>query len=230
MSAPVQTKSVITPRLADVLLNLKLDIFASLNCHMPGIIQSFDPDACTCMIQPIFQRQLSDGTIITRPVLADCPVYFPAGGGARLTFPVKAGDQALILFQDRRIDEWCQSGAQSLPADVRMHDISDGIVIVGLDPTGDMGPVPTNKVQMSYHGSTFEIDASGLKFIGTGGAEIDLQAAIATIKNNTTTLLTLMNGFITLLEGLQVTGPLALTPAFIALLEAYKLQFAELLG
>jgi hypothetical protein len=230
MSAPLQTKSVIAPRLADVLLNLKLDIFASLNCCMPGIIQSFNATSCTCVVQPVFNRKLPDGTVKARPVLADCPVYFPGGGGGRLTFPVKAGDQCLIVFQDRRIDEWFQSGAQSLPADVRMHDLSDGIVIVGLDPTGAQGPVPTNMVELSYQGTKFQLTSTGWNFVGTGGAEIDLTGAIVTIKNATTTLLTQINALITAIEAIQVTGNLPLTAPSVAALQAIKIQMATLLG
>ena len=84
-------------------------------------------------------------------------------------------------------------------------------------------------------GSQFQLTSTGWNFIGTGGAEIDLAGEIVTIKNQTTTLLTLMNNFISLLETLQVLDPvgptnLPVTPAFIALLEAYKAQFATLLG
>jgi hypothetical protein len=232
MTTPMANKSVIQPRLEDVLLNLKQDIFSTLNCHMPGLIQSFNADACTAVVQPVFKRMLANGTVVSRPVLVDCPVLFPGGGGGRLTFPVSSGDQCLILYQDRRIDEWFQTGSQQLPADPRMHDISDGIVFVGLDPTGAMGPVPTDRVELSYLGSKFQVTSTGWNFVGDGGAEIDLAAAIVTIKNNTTTLLTLLNGLIDVIAAatIQTSGTPPLTAVTIAALQAYKLQLATLLG
>jgi hypothetical protein len=246
MSTPLEIQPVIQPELPDVLLNLKQDIFATLNCHMPGIIQSFDADACTAIVQPVFKRMLTNGNVVERPVIVDCPVIFPGGGGGRLTFPVTAGDQCLIFYADRRLDEWSVSGNQELPGDPRMHDLSDGIVLVGLDPTGAFGTVPTNMVVLSYQGSQFQITSTGWKFIGEGGAELDLTGdtvalkngnaeidlitSIVTIKNATTTLLTVMNQLLTAIEGIQVTGPLPLTPASVTALEVVRTQLATLLG
>lgn len=246
MNKPLEIQPVIQPELPDVLLNFKQDIFSTLNCHMPGIIQSFDPDACTATVQPVFKRMLTNGTIVSRPVIVDCPVIFPGGGGGRLTFPVAAGDQCLIFYSDRRIDEWVTSGNEELPADPRMHDMSDGIVLVGLDPTGDQGPVPTDMVELSYQGSSFQITSTGWKFVGEGGAELDLDgdnvalkngnaeidliAGIVTVKNMSTTLLTLMNQLLTAIEGIQVTGNLPLTAPSVAALEVVRTQLATLLG
>lgn len=234
MTAQSEQKTIIAPQLPDVLLNLKQDIFATLNCHMPGIIQSFDATKCTAVVQPIFKRLLPNGTIVSRKVLLDCPVIFPSGGGGRLTFPVTQGDQCLIVYADRRLDEWAANGVEVLPGDPRMHDLSDGIVMVGFDPTGKMGPVPTDKVELSYQGSKFQLTATGWNFVGAGGAEIDLSAAIVTIKNNTTTLNTILGLFLTALEATTVqdpiSGPIPLTAATIAAIEAFRAQFAGLLG
>lgn len=240
----LQQKTIVDPSLGDVLQIVKQDIFATLNCHLPGQIQSFDPDACTATVQPLIKRVLPDGTIQSRPLLLDCPVFFPSGGGGRLTFPVAVGDQCLIFFNDRRLDEWFQNGAEAAPASVRMHDMSDAIVAVGLDPTGAFGSVPTDKVVLSYMDTRFELTADGWNFVAADGAEIDLSDTVdltasaggeitldakVSIKNNATTLLAVINGLITVIEGLQVTGPLALTPASVAALEAYKLTVATLL-
>jgi hypothetical protein len=61
----------------------------------------------------------------------DVPVIFPRGGGCTLTFPVKAGDECLLIFADRCIDFWWQNGGVQKPVDLRMHDLSDAFAIVG---------------------------------------------------------------------------------------------------
>jgi len=66
------------------------------------------------------------------PLLVDVPVVFPRGGGVTLTFPVKAGDECQLIFNDRCIDFWWQSGGVQLPVDPRQHDLSDAVAIVGL--------------------------------------------------------------------------------------------------
>jgi hypothetical protein len=102
---------------------------------LPGIIQSFDADAMTCTVQPAIQALVRDEvgslTSVSLPLLLDCPVQFPAGGGCTLTFPVKANDECLVVFASRCIDSWWQSGGIQAQAELRMHDLSDGFALLG---------------------------------------------------------------------------------------------------
>ncbi len=102
---------------------------------LPGIIQSFDPELVTAVVQPAIRyvERDSDGNKSTKdyPLLVDVPVVFPRGGGCTLTFPVKEGDECLVIFADRCIDFWWQSGGVQEPVDGRMHDLSDAFAIVG---------------------------------------------------------------------------------------------------
>lgn len=110
-------------------------ISTGLRVAMPGIIQSFDPETVTCVIQPAIIGTKTDGDGNEQPaplsLLMDVPVIFPRGGGVTLTFPVKAGDECLVIFSDRSIDFWWQSGGVQEPADSRLHDLSDAFAIVG---------------------------------------------------------------------------------------------------
>ncbi|HHI0811468.1 TPA: Gp138 family membrane-puncturing spike protein [Escherichia coli] len=110
-------------------------IFGSLRVALPGIIQSFDPETVTCTVQPAIygQRLGDDGALVSEemPILPDVPVVFPRGGGCTLTFPVKPGDECLLVFSDRCIDFWWQSGGVQEPVDPRQHDLSDAFAIVG---------------------------------------------------------------------------------------------------
>lgn len=102
---------------------------------LPGIVQSFDPGAVTAVVQPAIRsvEKDNDGNRITKnyPLLVDVPVIFPRGGGCTLTFPVKAGDECLVIFADRCIDFWWQNGGVQEPVDDRVHDLSDAFCIVG---------------------------------------------------------------------------------------------------
>lgn len=102
---------------------------------LPGIIQSFDDVAMTCVVQPAIQAFVTtdDGAqvLTTLPLLLDCPVQFPAGGGCTLTFPVKPNDECLVVFASRCIDSWWQSGGIQAQAELRMHDLSDGFALLG---------------------------------------------------------------------------------------------------
>jgi phage baseplate assembly protein V len=103
----------------------------------PGIIQSFDEDAVTCVVSLSLKANYSGrGNAKNKvapelPLLVDVPVIFPRGGGVTLTFPIKAGDECLVVFADRCIDFWWQSGGSQERVDNRKQDLSDAFVIPG---------------------------------------------------------------------------------------------------
>ncbi|WMT13137.1 phage baseplate assembly protein V [Serratia fonticola] len=103
----------------------------------PGIIQSFDPATVTCVVSLSLKANYSGRGNATSevapelPLLVDVPVVFPRGGGVTLTFPVKAGDECLVVFADRCIDFWWQNGGSQERVDNRMQDLSDAFVIPG---------------------------------------------------------------------------------------------------
>lgn len=101
---------------------------------LPGEIVSIDPKR-GATVQPTIQAEVTnqDGStsVATIPLLLDCPVQFPEGGDTVLTFPVKPGDECLIVFASRCIDAWWQSGGVQPQAELRMHDLSDGFVLLG---------------------------------------------------------------------------------------------------
>ncbi|NWC62906.1 Gp138 family membrane-puncturing spike protein [Cedecea sp. P7760] len=105
-------------------------VSSQIRVAMPGIIQSFDPDAVTCTVQVALRGVAGNESVELKP-LVDVPVIFPRGGGCTLTFPVKAGDECLLIFADRCIDFWWQSGGVQETVDPRQHDFSDAFAIVG---------------------------------------------------------------------------------------------------
>lgn len=104
-----------------------------LHTCLPGIIASFDPVTQTASVQPAIKRIFTEHGAVNLPLCVDVPVAFPGGGDFFLTFPVKAGDECILMFSERAIDNWHVSGGTQTPAEYRMHDLSDGIAIVGLN-------------------------------------------------------------------------------------------------
>lgn len=110
-----------------------------LHTAMPGIIQSFDAVNQLATVQPaikrIFVTRNEDTETLTPtdlPLLINVPVIYPRGGGFSLTFPVSSGDECLIVFCERAIDSWHQSGKVKKPSARRFHNLSDAVVFVGL--------------------------------------------------------------------------------------------------
>ena len=115
----------------DLITAARMDLHTAL----PGIIQSFDPARMTCSVQPAIRGAIvqpsGQAQAVDLPLLVDCPVVFPGGGGYVLTYPLKAGDECLVVFSERCIDAWWQSGGVQAAAEYRLHDLSDGFVIPG---------------------------------------------------------------------------------------------------
>ncbi len=133
---------------------------------LPGIIQSWDAEKRTARILPALKIKVlqKDGTFIwvMMPELLDCPVHFAGGGGLTLTFPLKAGDECLVVFASRCIDNWWAMGSPGNKtaqeqAEFRMHDLSDGFCIAGFSskPKVIPGISTTNAQLRTDDGSCF---------------------------------------------------------------------------
>ncbi|EBG9599179.1 translation initiation factor IF-2 [Salmonella enterica subsp. enterica] len=156
-------------------------VMSALRVSMPGIVQSFDPDTLTAVVQPAIKGYEPDSNGVNQstvlPLLVDVPVVFPRGGGCTLTFPVKAGDECLVIFADRCIDFWWQNGGVQEPVDDRVHDLSDAFCIVGPQSQAqNISGISTGAAQLrSDDGSTFfELNPSTqkIKIVAPGGLDI----------------------------------------------------------
>ncbi|WP_036769313.1 phage baseplate assembly protein V [Photorhabdus australis] len=131
---PVSTESR-AGDLSEVLSVTNRFLSSQLRAVVPGVVQSFNAGDVTCVVQPVIAGGVIDKddkrTSVSLPLLVDVPVVFPRGGGVTLTFPVKAGDECLVVFADRCIDFWWQSGGVQEPVDERQHSLSDAFAIVG---------------------------------------------------------------------------------------------------
>lgn len=161
---------------------------AGLWTALPGIIHTFDAAQQTATVKPavLGQFKQQDGTvkIVTMPLLLDVPVYFPNGGGHTLTFPVAADDECLVVFADRCIDNWWNSGQVQQVAEVRMHDLSDGMAFVGFRSKPRMlSNLSTSSTQLrADNGSTF-ID------LNAGAETVTITAPGGTTVNTTTAVI-----------------------------------------
>jgi phage baseplate assembly protein V len=127
--------SALSGELAETLAAATAALSNDLRVALPGIIQSFDAETVTCTIAPAIKggQTASDGKVssVSYPLLVDVPVVFPRGGGCTLTFPIKAGDECLVVFADRAIDFWWQNGGTQEPVNARQHSLADAFVIPG---------------------------------------------------------------------------------------------------
>jgi hypothetical protein len=201
MSNPTIKQNVLPadPTLKDLLDLHKKDILLSLNCHHIGTVQSFN--ATTQQAQATinykktyfeFDQQTGAYNPILKdyPLLMDCPCIVLGGGSAALTFPIQQGDECLVLFNDRNLDNWFQSGGNGAVASPRLHAFADGIILVGLRSSPHV---------LTGYDTSRAVLRNGEALVGVGSTLIK-------IANNTTTLNTLLQNLITQIAAITVTG------------------------
>ncbi|WP_192072895.1 Gp138 family membrane-puncturing spike protein [Pantoea agglomerans] len=180
-------------------------IFSMLRVSMPGIIQSFDSIACTCTVQPAISGQVADelGNFKSQPMplLLDVPIVFPRGGGCTITFPVKAGDECLVIFSDRCIDFWWQNGGVQEPVDPRQHDLSDAFAFVGPQSQAEkINNISTTTMQMrTDDGAAYiELDPNShaVNIVAPGGMTVTTPLATFSQAVTIKGMLTWMGGMV----------------------------------
>lgn len=179
---------------------------------LPAIVQRFDADRMIAEVQPTVTgvRRKQDGRFeeLRMPLLLDCPVVFPGGGGVTLTFPIKLGDEVLVVFASRCIDSWWQLGGVQGQAEQRMHDLSDGFVIPQVRSQPRRFTVSTAAAQLRTDDGAVLIelspDTQGVRVVTPGAVEVDAGAS-ATVTAPAITL----NGNVTINGNLEVTGTMA---------------------
>lgn len=214
------------PTLMDLLNLQKKQILLAMNCHALATIQSFDKDAqtvtATINYKKSFLQAGADGTyspvLVDYPILIDIPIIMLFGGMAKLTFPIQAGDTCLVLFNDRDMDNWFQSGQIGGVASGRLHSFSDGIALVGLRSQANVF-------------DSYQDDHAGLSW---AEVQVMISESKVLIQNAAGTLKDVINGLIDIIKSVQTIpavpgSPLTLDPTSIAQLETYKATVGGLL-
>lgn len=161
------------PDLSDVLEELKRTLLRDFNCIKLGNIDSYDASTQTATIKLTVKSLLNDeGGVKTykeQPILLEVPVIVLSGGTSYLSFPTTQGDDCLVFFNDRDIENWYLTGGVSEPNTVRMHDLSDAFALVGIKNSQNLfTDIDSGKLKLRFDADTlieFEVGKATLKAI-----------------------------------------------------------------
>ena len=112
---------------------------AMLNLHtaMPCVVKSvtIDDNSTTVTVTPAI-KQIEGAKHVAIPDLTGVPVITPGSqtGGLFLTVPLAPGDEGLLVFAERSIDNWQEKGGVQPPAQpivARSHSLTDAFFIPG---------------------------------------------------------------------------------------------------
>jgi len=111
------------------------------NLHTATIAKVTAVQAKTISVRPVINRVI-DGRSIQLPRFTKVPPLFMQGGGSYTAHPIAVGDYCLLILTERCFDRWYSGADFQDPAEFRMHDYSDGIAIVGINPLAGALTIP----------------------------------------------------------------------------------------
>ena len=162
-------------------------ISSQMRCSLPGVIIGFNPADQTATVQPAIKMKVGRGDDLSQndlPAVQNVPVVLPfaQNAGLLLTIPIQAGDECLLVFSDRAIDNFMQSGGMqpaynsngktTVP---RTHRVSDAICIPGI--------VSNPQAVTKYNTNNIELrDRERSHFISLGPEGIEISNGVASWK------------------------------------------------
>lgn len=215
--------------LRDLLELFKRDTMLNLNCHAIGEITKFNAAKQTCEVKISYDKKYLEPNEYNEivavkksyPLLVDVPVINLYGGDAGLTFPIKAGDKCVVLFNDRDIDDWFEGKEEGFVRTSRLHSLTDGFALVGI------------RNKNNFIDTYDEMRAS----LYNGDCQVGVGADKILIKNAMYSLNEVLQDLVTEIKNIQTIDTLpngsqvakSLQPSTISLIEAAGVKIGELL-
>lgn len=109
-----------------------VEMMKDVGTSIPGHFLSFDPDTQLAQIQIGVVRIDINGKPFTPSPLIECPVAFIGGSEYFMEHQINPLDECLIIFSQRCIDGWVNTGGVANNPIMRFHDFSDAAILPGL--------------------------------------------------------------------------------------------------
>lgn len=150
------------PTLLDAMETVVDGKLAALHVCLPGKVERYDPSSQKADVKPMLKKRLLDGTVEELPIIPNVPVVWPRTADFAMAAPISRGDQVLLLFAERSLDEWLSEGGTPAPADRRKFDLSDAVAIPGLYSFKQPSPVDHGEnAVIQFKGSAVTMKKNG---------------------------------------------------------------------
>lgn len=222
----------------DIMIIAQDAIMSRLNCHNIGRIIEFDSATQTCTVEMMQIKQFNEQTFIPAPI-TQVPLIILGSGGGHITMPNPIGTICLLLFLDRNIDNFMETGEQYVPDTARMHDFTDAIALTTFTTLAN--PIQNydeNAITIFNEGlieevqkiSYIKIYPNLIQIQAADGANIALNDKVS-ISNSAQNLGALIKELILAIEGLTInTNTGTVMQSSIDKLEQVAEKFAALIN
>lgn len=102
----------------------------SVRTALPANIVSFDPETQLASVQIAINRVTLKGEAKKDPVIKNCPVCVYGAAGGLVEVKIEEGDECLIMFSMRCLDNWRNEGGIARPAKFSIMPEKDAFVLL----------------------------------------------------------------------------------------------------
>lgn len=107
---------------------------SQIHTAVPAVITAFDAGKGLATVQPKAKFKKPNGETMDYPSIGGVPVVFPQSQNVTIAFPIKAGDNCLLVFGEKALDYWLY-GKET---DTELNfDLSNAIAIPSLATVGN---------------------------------------------------------------------------------------------
>ncbi|WJV25925.1 MULTISPECIES: Gp138 family membrane-puncturing spike protein [Pseudomonas] len=174
---------------------------------VPGHVLTFDPLTQRAQVQiGILRVDVNDATFVLKPIV-EVPVYFP-GGDYCVEYQIDPGCEGDILFSQRCIDGWVQSGGVAANPIGRFHNMQDAMFLPGFRSQPNVLPsFQNNGVRMRNRAGTqfVWLKNDNTVSMDNGVAKFDLLPDGTTLMQNGAGMFQLLADGSFLINGLTIT-------------------------
>lgn len=182
--------------LKDIVNLTSESVQAIINCCKIGRIIDFKPDNWTVTVE-ILQIMTVNNKNLIPTVLPEVPLLFYGANGTSITTPNIIGQNCLLLFCDRNIDNFLLTGQRYVTDNSRKHSFADAVALLTVNSFVDTPPMyDENALTLSNQDD----------FIKIYNDSIELYAEKIKLYNSKTTLLALINSLIDAIKGIKTEG------------------------
>lgn len=107
---------------------------SQIHTAVPAVITAFDAGKGLATVQPKAKFKKPNGETMDYPSIGGVPVVFPQSQNVTIAFPIKAGDNCLLVFGEKALDYWLYGKETATELN---FDLSNAIAIPSLATVGN---------------------------------------------------------------------------------------------
>ena len=163
----------------------------------------------------MIKRKLS-GEEVSLPIVRGVPIQELRYSEAVIRLPVKVGAKVTLIFSERSLDNYLESGKEVLPDDPRRFDLQDAFIIPGFHPDSEVSPSGTeDAIEIENNKSKVFVTPDSVK-ASVGSSTLEISEDSFDVKVGGKSLISTLKDFQDAVLQIQIVNPIGPHPLVLA--------------